>query len=259
MLVCKNFILLYRSKFFLPFLLLALLSFFLAHTISLWGVNELKKILYDLGGVFLLLIGHTGAMFWSVKLFSEARSEGACELELASPISRTNWYLSLYGGVIASLSLFGILLLLFWQALMLIYGYSWMKPSEWVLFLFPVLGWSVTAALALFFACFCSWGLALFSTFLTCLLGLLAAPTYQAISGLSTGPSESTGGLSEGFSLTLLSFFAKFWNLQNFHLAYTELTRLDVTAIAYTLIYAFGLIVFFLSLGILIFDRQDLT
>jgi hypothetical protein len=212
---------------------------------SSWGVSEFRKILFDISGFGFHLIGSLVAIIWSVKLIAIARLDGSLEVQLASPVSRPSWLLGRFLGIFASLLIMGTLMLTVLQGLMLMNDFGFFRREELWALLQQIMGWGVIASIALFFASFCGLITALFSSFSLWISGLI---TELVALTIKNDVAESVKVVFQGLRYV--------WNLQNFNRTPDFILQHGMLSVAWTSLYAFCLIAFFLCAATLMFSRS---
>jgi ABC-type transport system involved in multi-copper enzyme maturation permease subunit len=245
-----TFTLLRRDRIFIPFLISALAISVFAQLASDWGVEEFSKILNDIGFFGFQMTGSFVALFWGTKMVSDSRTEGSIEVELAAPIQRTTWLIGKYLGLTAALLLLGVLIVVSWQAMMLLNDFGWMKPAEWTAFGFTILAWSVLGAVAVMFGCLIRQTVALFVSLALWVTGLCSAVVANT---LHPDTPESTKRLVSGI--------ARAWDLQQFNLVSSAVSGIPLPweELGWRLAYGVLLIVFVLSTASFLFNRRDVT
>ncbi len=246
----EAFVLMRRDRIFLPALIAALLVSGLANLASDWSVEDFTKILFDIGFAGLQLTGSLVAAFWGIAAVTDSRQEGALEVQLAAPISRTVWLLGKYLGLVLCLLLLAGLLLALWQGLMLLNGFGVMTRAQCMIFAFMVLGWLVLGALAMLLACCMRQAVALFALISLWLVGLTSSLVAHTL-GSATPP------LTQRFVKGL----ARVWDLQQFNLVEHALTPAwqPIPELAWRGAYGGLLIAALLTLACWIFNRRDIT
>lgn len=246
----ETFLLLRRDQVFLPVIVASILIAAFANLASSWTFTDLRKVLFDIGIFGFHLTGGIVALFWGHRMIADSRQEGALEVQLASPVSRSAWLLGKYLGLAFALLVLGALMLAIWQLLMALNGFGLMTRPEFLTFLFTILGWLVLAALALLLATFSSPQVTLFAAL--CLW----------VAGLSTSLVEATlTPETPEITKKAVGLMARYWDLQQFNLVDWTTLDLQVTAhdLAWKGAYGLTLILLFLTAGALIFKRRDLA
>lgn len=248
--IFETFLRLRRDRIFLPALVVGIALLLLSGLASFWGVEEFYKILYDLGTTAFHLTGALVAIFWGTKLISDSRQEGSLEIQLASPIGRTQWLLGKYLGLTLTLVLLAIMFMLGWQLVYTGYGMGFMGWDAVGIFSILTLSWLTMGAVAILFASMSSYAVALFSSVWLLICGLLTAPIMQSISPET--PQEVK---------TVVTYLAGFWNLHYFNLYEFGVSRdfISSTEVIKRVSYGVALIAGFLSLASLSFRNKDLT
>lgn len=245
--VVETFLLLRRDKIFYPTVLALLAISILAQIVSEWGIEEFDKILFDLGLLGFHLFGNFIALFWGVKIIQDSASMGTVEVQLAAPISRFAWINGKYVGLCCCLLVIGAIITGLWQVMMLLNGLGIMSSSQLLVFLLQELGWMVVASIALFFASFSGFAVAIFSALGVFILGLSLKMVSMSL------PVDSSLVIKE-----LIGYLAHFFDLQRFNLTFTDLNLLPAATIFYIFAYGFGLIGIFIVLANMIFYKRDL-
>ena len=220
-----------------------------ANIASDWSVEDFSKILFDVGGFGFVLTGSLVAMFWGTKVVGDARADGAVEVELATPIGRSSWLIGKFIGISLALILLGALLLVIWQAIMLLNHFGWMTPSQLRIMSLMIMGWLVTAASAVFFSSFAGQTVAVFCTFCAWLAGLAVA----LVSGTLT-PDTSP------FTRSVIETVSRVWDLQQFNAISLAVSEQGLQAADFGLrtLYGAMLISVLVTGGCMIFARKDL-
>lgn len=244
----ENFRLLRRDRIFVPAVFICILITAFANLASDWSVEDFRKILLDIGFFGFFVMGNAIAMFWGVKTLADARATGALEVQLAAPVGRSSWLLGRYAGLSAALILLALLMLGFWQGLMLVNDFGWMNQPELIGFAFIPLSWLVAAALAMLFATFCGQGVALFATASLWIAGLASRMVANSLPVDASAHTRQT-------VLTL----ARYWDLQQLNLVdfASGMSTIGPEELVLRASYALLLIAILISLGAVIFQRRD--
>ncbi len=180
-LAMHTFLLLRRDKIFLPAAISGILFTSLANLASNWTIEEFTKVLFDIGSFGFHFTGALVGIFWGAKLFQDAKSEGSVEVQLAGPITRSQWIIGNVLGLTIALSFLGLLLLVIWQAFMFFNQFGLMTLDQLIAFIFLWILWLVLASAAIFFATFSSYGVAIFATVCLWLIGLASSLIASAL------------------------------------------------------------------------------
>ncbi|SMF82570.1 ABC transporter permease subunit [Pseudobacteriovorax antillogorgiicola] len=248
--ISETFLRLRRDRIFLPALVVGTALLLLSGLASYWGVEEFFKILYDLGTTAFHLTGAMVAIFWGTKLISDSRQEGSLEVQLASPLGRSQWLVGKFLGLASTLILLALAFLIGWQLVYFGYGMGWMGWKSVAIFSILTLSWLTMGAVAILFSSMSSYAVALFSSVWLLICGLLAAPIMQSMS------PETPEAVRK-----VVEVFAGIWNLHYFNLyEYGNSAEAIAwgTALA-RLGYGVALIGMFLSLAAFAFNRRDLV
>jgi ABC-type transport system involved in multi-copper enzyme maturation permease subunit len=203
----ETFLLLRRDKIFLPAAIAGLLIAVFALLASNWSIEAFEKVLFDIGVFGFQFTGSIVALFWGHRMIADSRQDGALEVQLASPVSRTSWLLGKFFGLAVCLLFLGVIMLSVWQAVMLFSRFGWMTPQQLVTLAFTILGWLVLASTALFFATFCRPQVALFATLCLWICGLTSFLIAQSLTP-ETPPVTRRA----------VEFLARIWDFQQFNL-----------------------------------------
>lgn len=246
----ETFILLRRDKIFVPALVISLFISAMANLASDWSVEDFTKILFDIGFFGFQMTGSLVAIFWGAKIISDSRQEGSLEVQLAAPISRGNWIIGKYFGLCLCLLVLAAILLVIWQALMLLNDFGLMHPYHLTVYGFIVISWMVQGALAILMASFMGQAIAMFSTLCLWLVGMASALVANTISPDSSPMTKS-----------IASGIARFWDFQQFNLVDYVQTKawLGQDELLYRGLYALILVAIQLSLSVTIFSRRDVN
>lgn len=244
----ESFLLLRRDKIFLPAVIAGFIVTIFANIASDWGIEEFRKILFDFGSLGFHITGSLVAIFWGTKTISEARSDGSLEIQLAAPVSRASWLIGKFLGLVAGLVFFWLLILCFWQALMLANDFGALDKRQIQFFAFQLIEWILVGAVAVFYSTFASVTIALFATFSTWLAGLVSFPVAQNLPRFS-----------EGISIEVVKFLARYWDLRLFNLtAYATGTEvIPPDQLQFRAVYGIALTLLILSVACLFFRRRD--
>lgn len=235
--------LLRRGPIFVPAILFSLLLITFGSLASSWGVSEFRKIFFDISGFGFHILGNTIAIIWSIKIVSIAKLDGSLEIQLASPVSRSSWYIGRSLGIFISLLIMGALMLLITQATMLLTGFEYFRLHEFTALFLQIIGWMVVASIALFFSTFCGLVTGLFSAFSLWISGLLTELLAFTL-------KEDLQALKAFFDMA-----SKVWNLQTFNRTPSFLLE-QSSYLLWGALYALFLIMFFTVAGIMTFSRS---
>ncbi|MEY4630456.1 MAG: hypothetical protein RIQ81_576 [Pseudomonadota bacterium] len=244
----ESFLLLRRDKIFLPAAIAGGFIAMFANIASEWGIEEFSKILFDIGAFGFHLTGSLVAIFWGTKTVSEARADGSLEIQLAAPISRVAWLTGKYLGLVFALTLLWLMLVAFWQLLMLANDFGAMSRPQLIFFSFQLLEWCLVGALSLFFSTFAGVTIAMFASITTWLVGLVTMPVYQA---LPPGVDRVTG--------VIVKALAQIWDLRQFNLSgfAVGLEQISDGELRLRAAYGIILILFIMSVSCVFFRRRD--
>ncbi|MBF0441106.1 MAG: ABC transporter permease subunit [Oligoflexales bacterium] len=240
-----------RDKIFLPALTMGVLLIAFASLASDWGIEEFEKILYDFGTFGFHVIGIIVALIWGGKTVFDSRGEGSIETQLVTPISRTNWLMGKFLGTALSLVAISLTLMVFWAGIKLFSGLKFNK-LDLVIFGFLTVEWIVLCTITIFFSSFTSYAVAIFGSFSLWILGLVSSPILNSI--VETNTNKST--------IYLLTFLADYWDFHRFNFAgYIGAGGVSASfpsmhEIITRFGYGFFLIVFFLVLASIIFEKR---
>lgn len=246
----EAFTLLRRDRIFFPALLAAVVVAAFANVASDWSVEDFTKILYDIGYFGFQLTGSLVAIFWGIKAVTDSRSEGALEVQLAAPVSRSTWLVGKYLGLAACLALLAVVLTALWQLFMSLNGFGTMTRAQLLVFAYMGLGWLVLGAMAMLFASFLRQGVATFAALAMWLAGLA---TSLVANTLAPEAPEATKRVVKGM--------ARAWDLQQFNLIDHVLTPnwLLPPELGYRAAYGVLLVFALITLACLVFSRRDVT
>jgi len=246
----ETFTILRRDRVFLPAIVIGVSLLALTGIASYWGIEEFRKILYDLGAMFFQLTGFSIAIFWGTKILSDSKSEGSMEWQLSAPVSRVNWLLGRFIGLSLALILIASFMVLTWQFIYLAYGIGTIKLKTIFIFSFLTLSWILMASVATLFASIASSAVALFSSFWIMLVGLISQPVLQALS------PETPDSMR-----VFVRAVAGIWNLHAFNTSglATSSQYLSPNQMLDLLGYGLMLIGVVLSLACIVFHKRDLS
>ncbi|NRA64959.1 MAG: ABC transporter permease subunit [Pseudobacteriovorax sp.] len=246
----ETFVRLRRDRIFLPASIAGIGLIILSAFASYWGVEEFFKILYDLGTTVYHFTGATVAIFWGIKIIQDSRQEGSLEVQLASPVGRSEWLLAKYTGLATALGSLAVLFICGWQCVYFAYGMGWMGWNQFGIFALLTLSWLVVGASSILMSIMATYAVALFASFWLFAVGLLTAPLMQSM-------APDTPQHIRQF----INSLAGLWNLHYFNLFEIGANQqnLDPGMIGERLAYATALIGFCLGLGAFIFRKKDLA
>jgi Cu-processing system permease protein len=244
----ESFLLLRRDKIFIPAAIAGVVVALFANVASEWGIEEFSKILFDVGALGFHLTGSLVAIFWGTRTVSEARADGSLEIQLAAPIGRVSWLTGKYLGLVLALVWLWVMLVVFWQVLMMTNNFGLMSQAQVTFFVFQLLEWCIVGALALFYSTFAGVTIAIFASITTWMIGLVSLPVYQA---LPPGADRFTTAIVEGV--------ARFWNLRQFNLASyaTGYEKVSFGELQLRGAYGLLLILIIMSVSCVVFRRRD--
>lgn len=242
-----SFLLLMRGSLCFASLIFALLALCVAVLVAHLGVAEHSKLLFDFGLLLFHGLGMVLASFWAVRLYALARKDGSMELELASPLSRSQWLLGRAIGLALSLVCFWALLVGTWQLLLLATGFAWFASEQLASLYLQLLGWQVTAMLCLFF---CS-----FAGALNALLFTLA----MLVVGLSVeGVSKIIAVEGESLFAVIIANLERLWNLQHFNRSPLDLAIDTASILGISTVYALSAIGIMLVMSAAVINKREL-
>jgi len=244
----QSFLLLRRDKIFLPAVVSGVMVTLFANLASDWGIEEFRKILFDVGALGFHLTGCLVATFWGTKTISEARTDGSLEIQLAAPVSRVSWLVGKYLGLVLGLILLWILTMIFWQAIMLANNFGLMEQPQLLFFAFQLIEWALVAAVAVFYSTFAGVTIALFATFSTWLAGLVSFPV-----------SQNLPPFADGWSVAVVKWLARVWDLRQFNLsAYaTGVEKISPGELQVRAGYGVILVLIIITVSCIFFRRRD--
>lgn len=248
--ISETFLLLRRDKVFLPVIVVIICIVCLAALASSWGTQDYKKILYDIGTTGIDITGALVAIFWGTKLIADSKKEGSLELQLAAPVSRSQWVIGKFIGLTATLLFLCMTMLVFWQAILLMNGLGWMEKKHLIIFLLQPVGWTVLAALAVCLASMTSQMTAMFSSLCLWILGLTSVSISESMHP-DTAPAIKS----------LIRQLAHFWDFQKFNLSeYANLKPLIASEeIVWRACYGLTLSLLLVSIAAVLFTRKDVA
>lgn len=203
----ETFVLLRRDRLFGPAAGMMLVVAIVAVLVSDWSIEDFTKILYDVGVFGFQMTGSLVALTWGTKVVSDSRQEGALEVQLAAPVSRATWLVGKYIGLSLCLLLLLGLLLVVWQACLLLNQFGWLTLPQLSMFGFMALGWLVLAALALMLGTMARQGTAFLAA-----VGLWIGGLATSLVASSLAPETPAAVRS------VVNALARFWDFQQFNL-----------------------------------------
>lgn len=239
-----------RDRIYLPAAFSGAVFMIFAGIVSYWGVEEFFEILYDLGTTSYHLTGMVVAIFWGNKLIHDSNQEGSIEMQLAAPISRYQWIIGKYLGLVGVLISLGVFFILTWQGVYLAYQMGSIPSNALLIFGLLTISWLISGAIAILFACISSQALALFMSLSLVVIGLLTKPIASTI-------ASDTPNLIKN----LTRMMAGAWDLHFFNLHYLAYgsDAINMQLITSRLIYGCGLCITFISLAMLCFQQLDIS
>lgn len=244
----ESFLLLRRDKIFIPAAIAGVLVAMFANIASEWGIEEFSKILFDIGALGFHVTGSLVAIFWGTRTVSEARADGSLEIQLAAPISRVAWLTGKYLGLVLALVWLWLMLVAFWQLLMVANNFGIMSRPQLTFFAFQLLEWCIVGALSLFYSTFAGVTIAIFASITTWMIGLISMPVYQA---LPPGVDR--------FTAAIVKTMARCWDLRQFNLApyATGYEKLSLGDLQLRGAYGLLLVLLIMSVSCVFFRRRD--
>ena len=201
----STFLQLLRDKVFVPFSVALFCFLGMSVIISDWAHGDFTKVMMEIACFGFHLMGGFLAIFWAVKLMGDSKAEGVMELQLSTPISRSQWVIGKFLGLSSVLLFAGILMIVGWQICLFMDGMGMMQLRELVIFLNIIFLWIILGGLGLLFCSFAGSNIALFSGVCVWFLGLLAPVAVSALT--KTTP---------GWIRSIVEGVANIWNLQRF-------------------------------------------
>ena len=246
----ETFLLLKRDKIFLPMVVVGLCLMFFASMAKESSLDELVKVLFDMGTAGFFFTGILICLFWGIKSICESRKDGSIELQLAAPVTRTQWLIGRYLGLCCSLILVGIILVAAFQLMLYLDFKRIMSWQQLIVFDYLVLGWLVFAAICVFFATFCNTPTATFSSLCVWIAGMLSGIFVDTL-------PRNTNPWMEA----VVKWLATFWDFQRFNLtAYASTPTFPPTSdLVWFALYGVAVIVLLLSVATVIFGQRDLV
>lgn len=246
----ETFTRLRRDRIFIPSLLAGIFLIFLSTTISEFTIEEVLKIMFDVGLATFNLTGSIVAILWGSKILHDAKESGSQDSQLSSPINRTTWILGKFVGLAITLATLGLILTIIWVIALKHYDYA---PIHWVHIVIYggfVMGWIVLAALAILVTTMASQAIAMFAVISAWIVGLMAEPISQIL-------TEKT----PAFSRIMVELAVTVWNLQAFNLSRFALEpdMLGSQEIFMRFGYGIMLIIAIISATCITFSKKDLA
>lgn len=244
----ETFTLLRRDKVIAPVIGVAVAVAIFAVLASDWSVEDFTKILYDVGFFGFYVTGSLIALFFGTKTVGDSRQEGSLEVQLAAPIGRGTWLLGKFLGLGLTLILVGCVVLVLWQAAMLVGNFGWMTAPQLLAFAFLVVSWLVLSAAAVFLASMMRAPLAFFCGLALWVLGLASSLVANAL-----------GSETPALTRKVVGWIARIWDLQQFNLIGRVLdkTLMPGHEIAVRSGYGVVLILLFITVSYIVFSRRD--
>jgi ABC-type transport system involved in multi-copper enzyme maturation permease subunit len=246
----ESFTLLRRDKIFVPAIIVASLLSLFATQASMWAIEEFERTLFDVGCFGFQLTGCFIAIYWGTKTVADSRLEGALEVQLAAPVSRSAWLLGKFLGLTLALGTVAAIMLVVWQIMLQLTDFGWMSLGQLAVLLVMVLGWLVVAATAMLLGTFMRQAVALFVAGCVWVVGLTGALVASAL------PEGTSAALRAG-----LVALARFYDLQQFNLVDFTVRPLEGWGATLPLRVGYGalLIAVILTLACVIFERRDVA
>jgi ABC-type transport system involved in multi-copper enzyme maturation permease subunit len=203
----ESFLILRRDRIFVPVIVAGLAIAYFANLATGWGLEDFKKILFDIGLAGFRVTGAVVAILWGVRMISDPLQDRSIELRLAAPSARFIWILSRFTGLSICLLSTGAIFTGVWQVLMSLNNFGAMSNAEsWALGLL-VLEWLVLGALGILMGTLAGFSTALFVTFSAWIAGLMA-PLVAATMDPAIDPTQKR----------FVEFIADVWNFQRFNI-----------------------------------------
>ncbi len=203
----ESFLILRRDKIFVPVVVAGLAIAYFANLASGWGLENFKKILFDIGLAGFRVTGAVVSILWGVRMVTDPLQDRSIELRVASPAARFIWILSRFTGLTVCLIFMGLVFTGVWQVLMYLNNFGAMSNAEgWALGLL-VLEWLVLGALGILMGTLAGISTALFVVFSAWIAGLLA-PLVAATMDPNIDPTQKS----------FVEFIANVWNFQRFNI-----------------------------------------
>ncbi len=247
----STFLQLLRDKVFVPFSIALFCFLGMSVLISDWAHGDFTKVMMEVASFGFHLMGGFLSIFWAVKLMGDSKAEGVMELQLSTPISRSQWVIGKFLGLSSVLLFAGALMIAGWQVCLLMDGQSIMSLRQLVIFLNIIFLWVILGGIGLFFCSFAGSNIALFSSVCLWFLGLLAP---VAVSALSETTPQWIRSTVEGV--------AGVWNLQRFiktSIVYDFTLPIPWDNVLYTGLYGCGILLIVLPLTGWVFNNKDIA
>ena len=248
----ETFVLLRRDKIFLPLLIFGLCLLYFASMMQDSSSDELVKVMLDMGASGFFITGILVCLLWGIKSICESRKDGSIELQLVSPVTRSQWLIGKYLGLCCSLFMLGVILYVGFQVLLYLDFKRMLTWGQFLIFVYMFIGWLVFAAICTFFASFCNTPSATFSSFCLWILGMLSGLLVNTL------PPRNIGTWVE----TFVKMLATFWNFQRFNLieyTYYGATFPPASDLMWFALYGLSVIALLLSVAAIIFSKRDLV
>lgn len=251
----ETFVLLRRDKIFLPLVVVGLCLVFFSSMMQDSSADELVKTMFNMGASGFFFTGIIICLLWGVKSICESRRDGSIELQLAAPVTRSQWLIGKYIGLCCSLLLVGIILFAAFQLMLYVDFKKIMTGKQVLVFVYLYIGWMVFAAICTFFSTFCNTPTATFSSFCVWVTGMLSGVI------VASAPPRSDGSIVE----TLVKMIASFWDFQRFNLVEHAVrysgpeTFPPPSALLWFATYGIAVVVLLLSASTIIFNHRDLV
>jgi hypothetical protein len=240
-----------RDKIFLPILFAGLGVAIFASTVSQWSLEDMKKILFDIGFAGFRLTGGMVSILWGSRMIHDAISERSIDPRLAAPISRSVWFLARYSALATAILVMGVVFAIWWQGILYSNGYGRISQIQGWALGFLVLEWLVLGAIAMLTATFGGFGISIFASVSLWLVGLMA-PLVSASKDPNFPATESA----------VVDWLADVWNFQRFNLIdQLAVSGQDVilTDVSMRALWAVALLCGVLTAGTWRFSERDLT
>lgn len=244
----ETFTLLRRDRIFVPTLLIGFFLIFLSSIISGFTIEDMSTVYFDFSLAAFNIAGSFVAILWGTKTIADAKIDGAIDVQLASPIDRSQWLVGKFLGMALTLCSFGTILALILILAMLFnqYGSPQMKHT-WI-FAGYIEGWVVLAAMSIFFSTFSTPAISMFSSLCAWGIGLTAEPVSRIL-------NEETNQ----FSTQVVEVLVIMWNFQNFDLSSLLTSPMPDQELLQRFIYGLSLCISIVATASLIFRRRDVV
>ena len=204
----ESFLILRRDKIFVPVVVAGLAIAYFANLASGWGLEDFRKISFDIGLAGFRVTGAIVSILWGVRMITDPLQDRSIELRLAAPSARFIWILSRFTGLTVCLIVMGVAFTAVWQALMSINSFGRMSNADGWAFGLLALEWLVLGSIGILMGTIAGFSTALFATFSAWIAGLLA-PIVAATMDPNINPAQKT----------LVEFIANTWNFQRFNIS----------------------------------------